>query len=120
MLRTLLLVGAGGAFGSICRYSLSILMNKWNMHAAWATFAANAIGCLIIGLLIALFSKMVNEELRLLLMVGFCGGFTTFSTFSADAFALIAKGEYVMAGLYVFGSIATGFLALVIGSKIVA
>lgn len=120
MVRTLLLVGSGGALGSICRYVLSILMNRWNMHTAWATFAANAIGCLIIGLLIALFSKMVNEELRLLLMVGFCGGFTTFSTFSADTFALIAKGDYVLAGLYVLGSIAVGFLALVVGSKMIA
>ena len=120
MVRSLLLVGTGGAFGSMLRYGLSLLMAKFEIHTTWATFVVNALGCLVMGLLIALFARSFNHELRLLLVVGFCGGFTTFSTFSADTFSLLAKGDYLLAGLYVFGSVFVGFLAFVLGSKIIA
>ena len=119
MLKNLLLVGIGGSIGSMCRYALSSLINKWEIHTAWATFASNALGCLLLGLLIALFTRTLNPDLRLLCVVGFCGGFTTFSAFSADTFSLIAKGDYLLAGLYVFGTVSIGFLALVLGIKII-
>lgn len=119
MIKALLLVGAGGAAGSMFRYALSLLITKWEIHTAWATFIANAFGCLLLGLLIALFSRTLNPDLRLLLVAGFCGGFTTFSAFSADTFSLISKGDYLLAGLYVFGSVFIGFLAFVLGTKII-
>lgn len=119
-MRSLLLVGIGGGAGSMLRYGLSMLMTKLEIHTTWATFVVNAFGCLVMGLLIALFARSFNHELRLLLVVGFCGGFTTFSTFSADTFSLMAGGDYWMAGLYVFGTVFIGFLALVLGLKIVA
>lgn len=121
MIKNLLLVLLGGGFGSIARYLLSYIFTKNNAtHFPWATFIANSLGCLIIGLLFGYIQKnnLQNETLKLLLITGFCGGFTTFSTFSLENIQFIQNQNYNLAIIYTLASIFVGFLAVIIGFKI--
>jgi fluoride exporter len=121
MIKNLLLVVLGGGFGSIARYLLSYFLTKNNAtHFPWATFIANSIGCLIIGLLFGYIQKnnLQNETLKLLLITGFCGGFTTFSTFSLENIQFIQNQNYNLAIIYTLASILVGLLAVIIGFKI--
>ncbi len=102
-----LAVGIGGALGSMARYGIAVLIgthfgSKW----PWATFIANVLGCLIIGALyVVLIEKnMLPEQYRALLMVGFLGGLTTFSTFSLEVVRLIELQEFQLAAMYSIGS----------------
>ena len=101
MLRDFLLVGIGGALGSMARYGLTLLASYASIASEVGTFAANAIGSLLIGIIIAL-SK---GDWYLLGAVGFCGGFTTFSTFSAQALHLLQSGQRTMGVLYIIASL---------------
>ena len=84
----ILLVGAGSFMGGIARYLVSLAMKGMGSAFPWATMTANIVGCLLIGLLWAVFNRVnASSQLNLLLIVGFCGGFTTFSTFSKEACA---------------------------------
>lgn len=118
MLKTLLLVGFGGGIGSIFRFLISVLMNKYN-HTVfpWATFIVNILGCLIIGLLIGYFDRQLisNPNLKFLFITGFCGGFTTFSTFSAENIGLFNSGHSFLAVLYITLSIVFGIAAIWLG-----
>ena len=83
MVRNLLLVALGGGLGSVCRYLVSRMVES---SFPWGTFAVNILGSLLIGLLVALVGKgIVSNEIKLLLVTGFCGGFTTFSTFANES-----------------------------------
>ena len=110
MIRNILLVALGGAVGSVCRYLLS------SMNAAswpWGTFVVNILGSLIIGLLVGLISKGVfSPEMKLLLVTGFCGGFTTFSTFANESFGMMKAGDVLMTAIYIGASIVVGILAV--------
>ena len=101
MLRDFLLVGIGGALGSMARYGLTLLATYTSIASEIGTFAANAIGSLLIGVLIAI-SK---GDWYLLGAVGFCGGFTTFSTFSAQALHLLQSGQRTMGVIYIIASL---------------
>lgn len=112
---TLSLVAIGGALGSVGRYVLSMLtMRALNAHNAvgfpWGTLVVNILGCAAIGLLAVLIERMssFNAELRLLLITGFLGGFTTFSSFGLDTWYLMRKGEWLYAGAYVSASVGVG------------
>ena len=113
MIRELMTVGFGGAAGSIVRYLLSggILAGQTLLGFPAGTFTVNAAGSLLIGILL---EASVSETLGWLLIVGFCGGFTTFSTFSADTVRLLRAGCYNAAAIYVALSVAvcTVFAAL--------
>ena len=104
MIRDLMTVGFGGAAGSIVRYLLSggILAGQTLLGFPAGTFTVNAAGSLLIGILL---EASVSETLGWLLIVGFCGGFTTFSTFSADAVRLL-RAECYTAAAYVGLSVA--------------
>jgi CrcB protein len=121
MIKNIFLVLLGGGIGSVARYFLSYLLTKNNTtQFPWATFIANAIGCLLIGLLFGYIQKnnLQNETLKLLLITGFCGGFTTFSTFSLENIQFIQNQNYNLALLYTISSIFIGFLGVLIGFKL--
>ena len=109
MIRNLLLVALGGAGGSVLRYLLSNI----NTSFPWGTFAVNVLGSFLIGLLVGLMSKgVLSPEMKLLLVTGFCGGFTTFSTFANESFCMMKAGDVLLTALYVGASVIIGILAV--------
>ena len=115
-----LIVGAGGAIGAIGRYLIGLLpMNPENGFPV-KTFLINVIGCFIIGIIAALADKnAVNPNLVLLIKVGICGGFTTFSSFALETEGLIAKGSIGVALMYVILSLVCGVLAVFAAEKMI-
>ena len=109
MIRNLLLVALGGAAGSVLRYLLSSLSASF----PWGTFTVNVLGSLLIGLLVGLVSKgVLSPEMKLLLVTGFCGGFTTFSTFANESFGMMKAGDVLLTALYIGASVIIGILAV--------
>jgi len=103
----LLLIFLGGGTGSCLRYLLTYLF-----HTPFATFTANIIGCFLIGMLSSMIS---NAEWKLLLVTGFCGGFTTFSTFSNETTAMLRSGDTLQAVCYIAASVIFGIIATIAG-----
>lgn len=103
-----LLIAVGGAAGSVLRYAVGRAVQGASASGfPIGTMVVNVSGCFLIGILVRQFLNMQGSpELRALLIVGFCGGFTTFSTFSAETIGLIEGGEYVRAASYVVLSVA--------------
>lgn len=122
-MKILLLIGAGGFLGSIARYLGSILGNKLIPTETFpvGTLLVNILGCFLIGLIYGLFEKQnwMTPEWRFFLATGFCGGFTTFSTFSHESFTLLNNGYYGQLALYIGLSIVLGiafaFFGLLLG-----
>lgn len=122
MTKAIILVGIGGAVGSILRYVNSLLVAKYfQTQFPLATFMVNILGCLIIGILMGVLDKqnVASPELRLLFITGFCGGFTTFSTFSSENISLLQSGQTLTAILYITASVILGLLAVWAGMSIV-
>jgi len=117
MLKQILLVGFGGGIGSIFRFLVSYFTVKFGIANLYSTFTVNIAGCLLIGFLagMALKQSIVDTSLRLLMMTGFCGGFTTFSAFSLENMQMWQNGNYITLSLYILGSIVLGFAAVGIG-----
>jgi CrcB protein len=116
MIKQFALVGLGGALGSMLRYATSLLVAKhYSNTFPLATFITNVLGCLLIGLLIGYFGKNTNQQLQLLLVTGFCGGYTTFSTFSAENIALWQSQQYFTVIIYTIGSVLIGCFAVWLG-----
>ena len=116
MLRTILLVALGGAFGSVCRYLVSRMMES---SFPWGTFTVNILGSLLIGLLVGLVTKgVLSPDMKLLLVTGFCGGFTTFSTFANETFGMMKAGDALQMALYLGASVVIGILAVWLGMSI--
>ena len=120
MIRDLVLVGIGSGIGGICRYLISLLMPLANNSFPWGTFTANIVGCLLIGILWGVTSRLESlaPTFSLFLMVGFCGGFTTFSTFSLEAFNLFDNKQYAAGSIYVILSCGCCILGILCGKKI--
>lgn len=122
MIKTLILVGLGGGIGSAFRFLISYFVHKiWNLHFPLGTFFVNIAGCLIVGLLIGIFDRneLINPNWRFLLISGFCGGFTTFSAFSAESFSMFESGNFFLGILYITASISIGLLAIWLGFSFV-
>lgn len=118
MLRTLLLVGAGGFLGSVSRFLASRFFQS-NIQSVFplGTFIVNITGCFLIGLIYGLSerSTMFSPGWKMFLTAGFCGGFTTFSTFANENLALLRDGAFFHFFLYTGSSIFLGITATFIG-----
>lgn len=114
MLKEILIVGFGGFVGSVMRYLISLALKTVGSGFPFGTLVANVLGCFFIGFFYGLASRhlFVSPNLLLLLTTGFCGGFTTFSTFSKESLCMIQHGDYMMFALYVLGSLLLGLLAV--------
>lgn len=122
-MKTLLLVFLGGGAGSVMRYLLSQLSAGVFVLGGFplGTFLCNVAGCFLIGLFNGLAAMMGwSGDVRLMLTVGLCGGFTTFSTFCNEGLAMLHSGNYLMYGLYVAMSIVIGLLAVLAGMHLTA
>lgn len=119
-MQSFLLVFLGGGLGSICRYGIARLLQAQNWTFPMATFIANALACIILGALVGLSLRGdLNTTTKLLLMTGFCGGFSTFSTFSSETFQLLQTGNYAYAFINIGLSIIFCLFCIFIGLKIV-
>ncbi len=116
-LKNLLAVGAGSFLGGAARYLLSLAMKGIGKGFPWATLAINLAGCFLIGLLWGIFSKNASDGSgwALFLMVGLCGGFTTFSTFSKEALMMLQGGNIWGAVGYVAISVLAGIALVALG-----
>jgi fluoride exporter len=114
---TYLWVALGGAAGASTRFAVAQWAGaRWGWMFPWGTFAVNVSGSLLIGLVMAiLIARDADPALRLLLVTGFLGGYTTFSSFSFEAIALLEARRWDAAALYVVGSVALGLLATALG-----
>ena len=122
MFNNVLLVGLGGAAGSIGRYLCQRWVNEYYQHSfPLATFLVNVTGCLLIGVLYALGERgnVLSQSTRLLLVTGFCGGFTTFSTFAFENMNLLRTGNHFYFLLYAIGSVVLGVAAVYAGSLLI-
>ena len=114
------LVFLGGGLGSICRYGIAHLMSGHKIAFPWATILANVLACFVLGMLVAWSMKnRLSDGLVFFLMVGFCGGFSTFSTFTNETFQLFATAEYGRAFLNVGVSLLVCLGSLFLGMKTV-
>ena len=121
MIKNFLIVGLGGGAGSILRYAV----HKFFQAQSIATFptgtlVVNIAGCFLIGILWSMASRSLtwNEEMKLLLMTGFCGGFTTFSAFTLEGIGLLKENKTLLFFIYLTASVVGGLLATFIGIRI--
>jgi fluoride exporter len=118
MFRTILIVGIGGFIGSVLRYLGQLVAGKvFPPSFPMGTFLINILGCFLIGIVFAMSEKgnLLTAEMRLFLAVGFCGGFTTFSTFASDNLMLLKDNSIGLLLLNVLGSVVLGILAVYLG-----
>ena len=118
-MKEVLLVSIGSFFGGGMRYWVSRAVQSWAAFAfPLGTMAVNVLGCLVIGFLSGLNwsgGGWMSPSTKLLLTTGFCGGFTTFSTFMNEGAGQMKEGQYAYMALYLFGSLALGLAAVLVG-----
>lgn len=120
--KDILMVGLGGGVGSVARFLCQRFVHTWYPHAfPFGTLIVNFLGCFLIGLLLGLMEKgsIVKPEWKLLLVTGFCGGFTTFSAFAAENIQLLRDGRLFYFTMYTVGSVVLGILAAFAGLSLV-
>lgn len=112
-MRSVLFVALGGAVGAVARYGVALAGLRWGGEGVpWGTWAANALGCLLIGLALPL---VRGDDARLALLVGVLGSFTTFSAYSTDTVLLWEAGRRGLAVANAAGSVAVGVAFVVLG-----
>jgi fluoride exporter len=116
MMQSLILVGVGGAAGSMLRY---LFQRCWNVSFPYGTLCVNLAGCFLIGLLWGLaLRNSLDDNMKLLLMTGFCGGFTTFSAFTQESMQMLQEQRLLHFFVYLLLSITAGLLATFAGYKL--
>ncbi|WP_040250868.1 fluoride efflux transporter CrcB [Psychroserpens mesophilus] len=121
MVKQLILVFIGGGFGSMLRFILGKFLNNGQNGIPYGTFAANIIGSLLIGIILGMAAKndTLTSNQTLLLATGFCGGFTTFSTFAYENHIFLKSGDFTSFAIYTIASFIIGFLAVFFGMYLV-
>ena len=116
-MKQLLLVFLGGGLGSCLRYVFSTFFNSSNTGIPYGTFLANIVGSLIIGIILGIAAKneTLSQNTILFLATGFCGGFTTFSSFAYENHVFLKTGDFTAFALYTIGSFIIGFAAVFFG-----
>jgi CrcB protein len=121
MATTILVIALGAAVGANLRYGLSVwAAQQWGTTFPYGTMLINVLGSFAIGLILVLGTTRVTlgAPWRLLLVTGFLGGFTTFSTFSYETYALLVEGSWLAAGLNILGSVGLGMIGVVLGASL--
>ena len=122
MLKSLLIVGTGGFVGTVLRFLVSRYFqeNTFSLFP-WGTFTVNIIGSLLIGIFYGMSERgnLLSPEIRIFLTVGVCGGFTTFSSLTNDAFMLLQEKEWLKVSLYASLSFFLGLVAVYLGRTII-
>jgi len=120
-MKQVLLVFIGGGFGSVLRYLLGTKFNSQVSGIPWGTFAANILGSLLIGIILGLAAKnnTLSQNHTLLLATGFCGGFTTFSTFAYENHVFLKSGDFLSFAIYTVASFIVAFIAVFLGMFLV-
>lgn len=114
------MLSVGGVWGVNARYWLGVWINRWvSSQFPWATFVINVSGAFAIGFLTALLARWSpHSHLRLLILVGFLGGYTTFSTFAFESMTLWQRGEWALGLANMAGSVLAGCAAVVLGATL--
>ncbi len=121
-IKLLTYIALGGAFGAVGRYSATVAVTQWAASSfPFGTMLVNVVGSFLLGCLLAALSLdwSPSPEFRSFLQVGLLGAFTTFSTFSMDAYNQISRGDYIAAALYIGVSVVVGIFALISGVAVV-
>ena len=120
-MKNLLFVFLGGGFGSVLRYIIGKYLNNTDTGIPYGTFTANILGSLLIGIILGLAAKnnTLSQNQTLLLATGFCGGFTTFSTFAYENHVFLKSGDFTSFAFYTIASFVIGFLAVFFGMYLV-
>ena len=120
MIKTLLAIFVGGGIGSLLRYAVAVAFQGQSFP--WGTFIANAISCILLGLFVGLFdmSTQWDHRVKLFLITGICGGFSTFSTFSYQSFKLWSDGQHLAFFANIGGSVLVCLICIFLGIKIIS
>jgi len=120
-MKQLLFVFIGGGFGSVLRFLIGKLLNNTENGIPYGTFIANILGSLLIGLILGYAAKndAISQNQTLLLATGFCGGFTTFSTFAYENHVFLKSGDFTSFAIYSIASFVIGFLAVFAGMYLI-
>lgn len=116
-MKAVFLVAFGGAIGSVLRYLVAVWMkNLISSEFPWHTFSVNIIGCLVIGFMFSLTLGNISfDTIRLFVMIGILGGFTTYSSFGLETFDLFKQGKIIVALAYIFATNILGLVAVYFG-----
>ncbi len=118
MIQKMILIGLAGGLGALSRYGVGYAVHAFmGRNFPWGTAAANTLGCFLFGLVWSLAEDryMIRPETRIIILTGFMGAFTTFSTFIFETNQLLRDQEFLRAGLNFFGQSLAGFISLILG-----